>query len=129
MMVKFITSKFLRSSFDWINCYAKSQMTREMSHLWWSKYHQRFLFDDYHHTFKKSTTTGATNVAGTVYPSVTSEFAPVFTCISGGSCCSLFQITCVHVLSSMLWCTLWFLHKNDVQFVFTLIVLSAVHVL
>ena len=39
-----------------------------------------------------------------------------------GSCCSYRQITCFHVLSSVLWYTLQFPpRENDVRFVFTLI--------
>ena len=43
-----------------------------------------------------------------------------------GPCCSLYfysflccSIMCLHVLSSVLWCLLWFPYKNDVRFIFT----------
>jgi hypothetical protein len=43
-----------------------------------------------------------------------------------GPCCSLYfysflccSIMCLYVLSSVLWCLLWFPHKNDVRFIFT----------
>ena len=51
--------------------------------------------------FNKSNTTGATSVAEYVYS-------------SGGSCCSICHITCLHDFSSVLWCPLRFLCKNDV---------------
>jgi hypothetical protein len=46
-----------------------------------------------------------------------------------GSCCSYFQITCLHVFRSVLWCPLWFPYKNYVRFVLTPICFVGVHAL
>ena len=85
------------------------------------------LFMTFHWITDKRNMTGDTSGAGTAYP-WSPLLLPQFS-VGLILCCSFCQITRLHIFSCVLWCLLWFLCRNDIQFIFTSIFSVRVHIL